>query len=176
MNLTEAFESFKKSAKRLEILQEFSIEGGEKEQYENYCNGEKVCEFAELKEWNNLIKMQTEKGKKIERIRVVKNPVSKYIKFEIELGYISSQKCGQEVDFISFEKFNKINKTNINNEFWIFDDEIIFEMIYNEKGEFLKSNQVFGKEYIELYNDLKRQSVPLETVVKELSQSDNLLI
>ena len=176
MTLGEAFSSFKKSAKRLEVLQEYHIEGGELEQYNNFCEGKKVEEFDDLKEWNKFIRQSTEQGKIIERIRVVKNPVSKYIKFEIELGYISSQKCGQVVDFISFEKFNKINKTNINNEFWIFDDEIIFEMIYNEKGEFLKSNQVFGKEYIELYNDLKRQSVPLETVVKELSQSDNLLI
>lgn len=175
MDISEAFNNFKKSAKRLEILQEFSMDNGEKEQFQNFCAGKSFCAFDELVEWNKLIEENTKQGKIIERVRVIKNPLSLYLKFEIENGYITSQKYGQEVNFISSKKYNKLNKNKIKNEFWIFDNEQIFEMIYNEKGEFLKSQQIFDKSYIEFYENLKKESFPLEEVVKQLRSGKTII-
>ncbi len=175
MNLSDAFNNFKKSAKRLEVLQEFSIDNGEKEQFENFCEGKEFCEYDELIEWNKLIDENTKRGKIIERIRVVKNPISLYLKFEIENGYITSKKFGQKVNFVSYKNYKKLNKNKINNEFWIIDDKLIFEMIYNEKGEFIASQQVFDKSYIEFYENLKKESIPLEEVVKQLRSGKTII-
>ena len=171
MTLSEAFLNFKKSEKRLEVLQEYYIEGGELKQYNNYCECKRVEELDDLKEWNEFIRQSTEQGKIIERIRVLKNPVSSYLKYEIEHGFVPSQEYGQKVRFVSESIYKKLNKSAIKNEFWIFDDEVIFEMVYSKKGDFIKSCQVFGQEYIELYNRLFQISVPLESVSKQIRLS-----
>lgn len=162
LSLGDMFEKFQKSAKRLELLQEYNIEGQEKETFDNYIKGQVVTPYEELKEWNSLVKTWTSNGKTVERVRVIASPLSVYLKFEIELGYLPSFLFGQDVYFIDKIKYENLNHNKNNKDFWIFDDEYVFIMEYDENGKFQNSYQVEGDDYIKLYNSLKSNAISLD--------------
>lgn len=167
MTLSELFSNFKTSAKRLELLQEYHV-GEEWENFEKYRKGFPVPLFDEQKQWNEQIREWKNQGKTVERIRLIDSPVSDYVKFEIEIGYLPSALCGQNVKFVSRKKFNQNNPDKIKKDFWIFDDSIVFEMNYDEKGSFLGGQVVEGSPYIKLYNDLSSHTVSLENIIKQI--------
>ncbi len=168
MNLSDAFSMFKKSAKRLELFQEYHMEGQEWDSFHMYLSGKYVPIFDDLSEWNNQLLEYKSQGKTVERIRLIKSPVSSYLRFEIDLGYLPSSLCGQKVKFISEMDFKLLNKDNLKNDFWIFDDEIVFEMLYDEKGAFYGSKQVEGRLEKELYSRLCEKAKPLEMVTRQM--------
>lgn len=168
MKLADAFSSFKKSARRLELLQEYHIDGNEWETFRKFKAGEPTAIYEELAEWNSLLDSWTKRGISVDRIRVIDNPLSDYLKYQIDLGYVPSALCGQSVRFISRDRFNEISKGLINTDFWLFDDEFVFELVYDEKGAFLESREVKEEFYKSLYQELFQCSISLEEVVKQI--------
>lgn len=169
MTLSEMFSCFKKSAKRLEVLQEYHMDGGEWDTYQKYLKGEPIHIFGELKEWNDMLLAWSNDGKIVERVRVIDSPLSDYLRYQIDLGYLPSALSGQTVNFISRERYNKIvKKYGLKNDIWIFDDEYAFELVYDEKGAFIESHEIDCSLSSQLYNDLALETVPLEHVVKQI--------
>jgi len=116
------FENFKKYAFRLELLQEYNVDG-EKESIKEFLKTGKV---SEDKDWTNLIKSAISRGAFMERVHVIILPISKYLKYEIE-AYKANIEAGEKVSFMLKEEFDKIN-TKINHDFWLFDDKIVLKM------------------------------------------------
>lgn len=168
MNLSEAFSKFKRSAKRLELFQEYHMAGQEWDSYQKYLRGEFVPIFDDLKEWNEQLLEYKKQGKMVERIRLIKVPVSSYLKFEIDIGYLPSSLYGQQVKFILEKDFDLLNVDHLKNDFWIFDDEIVFEMLYDENGAFCDSKRIDGILEKKLYNSLCKKAKPLEAVAKQM--------
>lgn len=166
--LGEMFSKFKKSAKRLELLQEYQIEGGEWESFQAFLNGEIQEPYAELREWNDQISKWHGEGKEIERIRLIDSPLTDYLKYEIFEGYIPSSLVGQNVNFVFRDEFEKIcNRKNVK-DFWMFDDRYVFEMLYDKNGAFVGANFVDGAEQKEIYSKLKAISHPMQEILKEI--------
>lgn len=173
LTLDEAFSSFKKSAKRLELLQEYHIEdGGEWEFFQKFQNGENCPLFEELVEWNKMLSTWKSEGKTIERVRLIESPITDYLKYEIYTAYLPSEFAGQKVNFVSREEFDKLNKNNLNKDFWIFDDKYVFEMIYDEKGAFLDAKLVEGSAQKKLYENLKKVSHSMQEVMKQIRMQE----
>lgn len=172
MNLSEMFLKFKRSAKRLEILQEYHMDGDEWDTFQKYRNGYPTPIFNELDEWNNQIKEWSKQGKTVERIRVIDSPLTDYLKYQIDLGYLPSALCGQSVRFVSKKVFDAVNKYNIKNDIWIFDDKHAFEMIYDKNGVFIESREVNSENPVLFYNELYDSSRTLEYVIKQIREQD----
>lgn len=170
MDIGEAFAGFKKSAKRLEILQEYRIEGDEWDTFTKFQAGQPTPVYAELEEWMSMLDAWHKDGKEVERIRVIENPLTSYLKYEIDLGYIPSALHGQKVYFISKEKFERICQNKIRSDFWIFDDEIVFELLYDERGSFLGNREISSNNYSTILNELKKNAIPLEQVVQQIRE------
>lgn len=162
LSLNDMFDKFQKSAKRLELLQEYNIDGQEKETFMNFINGQVVKPYGQLIEWNSLVKAWTSSGKTVERVRVIASPLSIYLKFEIELGYLPSSLSGQNVYFIDKKNYENLNLNKINKDFWIFDDKYVFIMEYDENGKFQNSYQIESDDYIKFYNSIKSNAVALD--------------
>lgn len=160
--------NFKKSAKRLEVLQEFHIEGDEWDYFQKFLNGEVFKPYPELNEWNKQIDEWTKQGKKIERVRVIANPLSNYLKYEIEEAYKLGTLMGQKVNFVSQSDFKKIVGKQKVGDFWIFDDKYVFEMHYDENHDYIGGQLVDGQKEREIYNKLHEVSKPLEYVLKQI--------
>lgn len=170
MDIGEAFATFKKSAKRLELLQEYRIEGDEWDTFTKFQEGQATPIYAELAEWMEMLDAWQKDGKEVERIRVVENPLTNYLKYEIELGYIPGALHGQKVNFVSKQKFEEISRGSIHTDFWIFDDEIVFELLYDSRGAFLCNREVPKGIYKQLLDELRKNSVPLDIVVKQMRE------
>lgn len=170
MDISEAFATFKRSARRLEILQEYRIEGDEWDTFAKFQAGQPTPIYAELAEWIEMLDGWYKDGKEVERIRIIENPLTSYLKYEIDLGYIPAAMHGQKVNFVSKSKYEQISKGKIHSDFWIFDDEIVFELLYDENGAFLQSKEVPGIGCKKLIDELRAFSVPLDLVVKQIRE------
>ena len=168
LSLDELISTFKKSAKRLEILQEFHIEGGEWENFQKFKNGEVASAFPELVDWNEQIAEWTKQGKTVERVRVFENPLSDYLKYEIFEAYAPCALSGQKVNFVSRKQLDKIAGKKKMKDFWIFDDKFVFEMDYDENHNYCGGRIVDGAEEKEIYQKLLAASQPLENVLKQI--------
>lgn len=168
LNLGDLFSSFKKSAKRLELLQEYHIEGDEWDSFQKFVNGETSCSYPELVEWNEQLAEWTKQGKTIERVRLLDSPLSNYLKYEIFEGYVPSSQVGQKINFISRKQLEKVAGKKKLKDFWIFDDKYVFEMDYDENHNYCGGRIVDGTAEKEIYQKLLEVSTPLETVLKQI--------
>ncbi len=150
------FENFKKYAFRLELLQEYNVDG-EKESIKEFLKTGKV---SEDKDWTNLIKSAISRGAFMERVHVIILPISKYLKYEIE-AYKANIEAGEKVSFMLKEEFDKIN-TKINHDFWLFDDKIVLKMNYDLSGKFKGFEEIKNaSEFVKLKDITLLKSKPI---------------
>lgn len=108
LTLGDLISNFKHSAKRLELLPDYHIEGGEWEDFNNFLNGEVRPPYDELAEWNKSIENWTKQGKTIERIRLLSSPLTDYQKYEILRAYEPGTLCGQKIGVVLKKDFDKV--------------------------------------------------------------------
>jgi len=76
------FETFRKYAFRLELLQEYKVEE-EKAAFENFLKTGKVDEKQNA-DWHEIVRKAKARGAVMERVHVVDFPLSDYLRFEKE--------------------------------------------------------------------------------------------
>ncbi|MQB05724.1 hypothetical protein DXT91_16535 [Agrobacterium tumefaciens] len=132
-----AFESFERSAFRLEMLPAYDV-FGEKEAFLAYLAGEEnKIEFNEA--WHSILKDSQRRNASVSRVRLI-DERTPYIDFEIEWGYKNSVLFGEriltttskQIKDASFEAGLLFVK-----DFWIFDESKVFVMNYDFFGRFL---------------------------------------
>jgi len=158
--MKDYFNNFKKYAFRLELLQKYSV-NEEKEDFENFNKKGKVNPKIN-EEWHDILIAAKKRGAKVIRAHVIKEPLSDYIKFELE-HYKENKKYGEGALLISKEEFDKLN-INIKRDFWLFDDNIVLEMNYDSDGHFLGFSQ---SKDIQKYLDFKKMCEKADMSVKK---------
>ena len=156
------FENFKKYAFRLELLQEYDVEE-EKEAIEKFLKSAKI---EPDKEWINIIKKARRRKAIMQRVRVINLPLTDYLKFEIK-AYQFNIASGENIYFIYQEEFDKLN-SEINYDFWLFDDKIVLKMNYNNKGKFIGFVKI--KSDMNRYINLKDKLLSMAKSIKELER------
>lgn len=154
------FKNYKKYAFRLGVLQSYSS-AEEKESLQKFQEtGEFDAGF--LQEWQSEIKEAQQRGAKHLRVQVMENPVSPYMQFGIE-GMLSNVKAGEQMHIIDKEDFDQIASA-CKTDYWLFDDEAVFEMEYDAEGTWIACHKVEGDiaEYIDMKNRLLEKGAPLE--------------
>jgi hypothetical protein len=147
------FEKFKKYAFRLELLQKYDIDL-EKESFLKFKKTAKIAKTNNM-EWLKTLDHIKKRKVKIQRIRVIIEPVSSYIKYEIK-SYQNNIKHGEEIFFIKESDFKKTN-TKINHDYWLFDDKRVLKLKYNKKGKYLGFQEI--RKNIQKYIDLKNELI-----------------
>ena len=162
------FSTFKKSAKRLELLQEYHIEGDEWTSFQKFVNGETCLSYPELEEWKQQISDWTKQGRTIERVRLLTSPLSDYLKYEILEGYAPCDAFGQKIYFVSEKQLEEVVGKRKLKDFWIFDDKYVFEMDYDKSNNYCGGRLVDGAEEKAIYQKLRKKSQPLEKVLRQI--------
>lgn len=160
--MEEYFKNFKKYAFRLELLQEYDVEE-EKEAIKKFLKSNKI---EPDKEWINIIKKARRRKAIMHRARVIKLPLMDYLKFEIK-AYQFNIASGENIYFIYQEEFDKLN-SEINYDFWLFDDKIVLKMNYNNKGKFMGFVKI--KSDIDKYIKFKDRLLSIAKPMKELER------
>jgi len=178
--LEEKMEQLLHSAKaqvfKLELLDSYSDAFDDERHELNYyaSNGEEISGnrlYNSNGAWYSTIKKLTESKVKFMRLHVVTQPLTQYLRFEIE-SYKISQKMGEEIFFLDrnvYESMKKRTRLEMK-DFMIFDyDNILFNNF--EAGEdncakrfdgctLIEDNKVV-KEYSQFYRLLLNRAVAM---------------
>lgn len=122
MELFDYLQSAKKSLFRFEALQEYLVEG---EDLEN---------DSYMKEWWDFIQEKTRDGIVMERVRLIREPLTEYTKKELVV-HKKSKSCGDDIRIIDGNNFEKLEIAE--KDFWLIDDKIYLDMKYSNTGEYL---------------------------------------
>lgn len=155
-----AFETFTKTATRLELLPTYHIyDTQEYAEFRNYIEGKLINGFANQAWIDDIINWKTE-GKIVSRIRVVPHQQTDYYKYESSWCYPKNIAAGENIDFIPETTYQEISRQfGINDDFWIFDEKIVIILRYNSSFEFEEAIQIEDEQvkskYLEFYNSIK---------------------
>lgn len=159
------FESFKKYAFRLELLQKYNVKE-EKESFAQFLKTGEISSEANA-EWHALIRATGARGARMERVHVITLPLSDYLKYEIA-HYTFNKQAGEHIKLLKKEEFDGLSP-EILFDFWLFDDEIVLKMNYDATGKFLGAEEI--KENIEPFIQLKNKALARATDFQEFEVS-----
>lgn len=159
-NLDELFKTYKKEVFRLQTLVEYNVDY-EKEMFDKFKQDGIFPDVNIYLDWNNNIKKQTDSGKKfINTNLVLDSGPTQYQKFSFAFQDFQT-KLGAQWTFMDKSDFDKmIKKYDFEPfDYWMFDDEIVFEMLYNKNANWLKNREITDKVLIKKLVNIKNEFI-----------------
>ena len=160
------FTAASRSVFRLEALESYLVPE-EQGEIEAFQKGQDEPPPGTSEKWHNLIRASTSKGVKWHRLRLIKEPVSLYIRYEIAWGYRYSVPAGEPVSVLRFSEFPSLKTSPpIFKDYWLFDESVLIFLEYDLHGKFLgllKAPSVLAPCYVELREELLNISAPIQT-------------
>jgi hypothetical protein len=114
------FDHFKHTAWRLEARDNYA-EPGENEALQRFRAGERADSpwFAEwFRSWSDSVQKWTRAGKRMERVRVVTEPLSEYIRWEMDLARLNVA-AGEDIRYLPRDGAGELELPD--EDFWLFD-------------------------------------------------------
>jgi hypothetical protein len=113
-----AFDAFRHSALRLETLQQYSV-SAEDETVRAFREGLPRPERSlRTSPWLQRIATTTMAGKTWTRIRLVRHPLTEYVRLEL-LAYIESAAVGEQIRIVDLDQHPEL--ASLGPDFWLFD-------------------------------------------------------
>lgn len=152
------FNSFKKNAFRVEILQRYDVDE-EQEIYDYFLLNKELPEWS-CEDWCDIIKQAKTRWATMQRVHLIQFPISQYLSFELE-EYKNNIKAWEEIFYIPIEKCS----IKIESDFWIFDDITVLKMNYDKDGAFINFEEI--KE-VDPYLEIKKYLLENKKDIKDL--------
>jgi hypothetical protein len=128
------FDTFKRAAFRLETLSFYSVdEDDEAEAFRLFCSGQPQA--PKDREWPKLVAAACAAGKTMQRVRIVRPPVTDYLRFELSWGYPDNIAAGEVIRILPV--VGELPAGIMDYDYWLFDDGIAVAMDYDEHGRFI---------------------------------------
>lgn len=125
--------SFERSVFRLETLDRYNV-GREGEDYQRWSRGEPPPP-VDGHPWLELVREATSVGKRWERVHMIRLPLTDYLRFEFEYGYVLSEQVGERCHILEVPEGKPLPVPAV--DFWLFDDELVVRMDYDAEGHVL---------------------------------------
>jgi hypothetical protein len=138
--LARLFSSFSHSAFRLETLPAYLIEG-EAESLALWRAGEPEPAWRKDREWLALVRHNIGAGKSMQRVRVVRRPLSDYVRFELDWGYPANVKAGEDIRILELgpaDELPYVPEPDRGYDFWCFDGLTVVRLEYDGAGRFIQ--------------------------------------
>jgi hypothetical protein len=132
-DLASLFESFRSTAFRLECLPAYAVtEDDEAQAFRLWLAGERPQQKE--REWPKLCASAVAARKSMQRVRLVTQPLSEYLRFEMEWGYLANVAAGEDIRILDHEPAGLLKV-----DFWLFDDAIAIVLEYDDQGQFVRA-------------------------------------
>ena len=170
-----AFEEFTRYAFRLEGLPEYQV-NDERSQLIDFLGGKPLpSPYKARAEWCLWVRESVASNKRLERVRLLPEQLTPYIRYEIEWGYIYGADAGEQIRVVlpgtALPDFG-------GNDFWLFDDTRAFVMNYGPTGEFLGSQQINEERTVkklrDARSDLLKCSIELPKYLSRLRRGNDV--
>ena len=130
----ELFATFSRSAWRLETHPAYEVDE-EQAAFERYrSTGE--LNVAYLADWLDGVRVATAAGKRFERVRVLTEPLTDYLRFEMAVAEHNAA-AGEDVRTLDEREARTLGLPQ-RHDFWIFDDERVAILHFSPTGRLLK--------------------------------------
>lgn len=130
------FRQFRRSCFRLETLQCYRG-SGEDDSIRAFLAGRIPQPHSGKREWMALVGAATRDGRTMQRVHVVTEPLTDYVRFEVAWSYAHSIAAGEDVRIIPVAEGEAWPPDVSLNDFWLFDDTELFDMCYDADGTWL---------------------------------------
>jgi hypothetical protein len=131
-DLGRLFQSFRSTAFRLECLPAYAVtEDDEAQAFHLWLEGEQPPQKE--REWPKLCASAVAARKSMQRVRLVTQPLSEYLRFEMEWGYPPNVAAGEDIRILDHEPEGLLKV-----DFWLFDDASAVVLEYDDQGHFLR--------------------------------------
>ncbi|MGL5824634.1 MAG: DUF6879 family protein [Nocardioides sp.] len=130
------FEGVEESWFRLETLQHYDVDY-EREEYERFVATGRFD--REPGPWQRMLVRHAEAGRSLCRVHVVEEPLTDYLRYEIE-AYRQHSAAGEEIRLVPVSSSGwpaDLPRA----DFWLFDDREVWDMHYDEAGRFVKATR-----------------------------------
>jgi uncharacterized protein DUF6879 len=124
------FETFKRTAFRLETLSVYDVEE-EREEFERFLAGGDMGPDWDDNPW---VRSMTDKGKEVSRVHVLRSPPTDYLRYELA-AYPGNITAGESIGIIDLAEQAVTGLPD--HDFWLFDDRDVYRMHYTPKGAFI---------------------------------------
>lgn len=130
--LDEIFRTFSSTAWRLEVRTSYGLLA-EDHPYQDFLLG-KQPDLTWFTPWLHLMREQIQAlGKRVERVRVVDQPPSDYLRWEIYLNKWNAE-AGEDIRYLPRQVADSLSLPAY--DFWIFDNMTVAFMVFAPSGEF----------------------------------------
>jgi hypothetical protein len=130
------FERFERSAFRIEGRDRYDVEN-ERDEFAAFLEGKPLPpRSAESDHWLSLVANHKAAGRRIERVRIVSEPLTDYTRYEF-VAYRENIAAGEVVRVVPRAALTDADQGWAGEDFWIFDDERVALLSYDDDGHFL---------------------------------------
>jgi hypothetical protein len=163
-DLGQLFVSFRHSAFRLETLPAYAIEE-EAESLRAWRAGEPRPAWQEDREWCRLVADAKAARKFMQRVRVVRRPLSEYIRLEFDWGYPDNIAAGEDIRILELtggDQLPYVPDSDRGYDFWCFDAVTVVRLEYDGAGRFIRPVDVsdHAPRFIACQDYAMRRAVP----------------
>jgi Family of unknown function (DUF6879) len=124
--------------------------------------------------WCRLVADATAAGKFMQRVRLVRYPLSDYVRFEMDWGYPQNIEAGEDIRILGLSRDDElpfIPEPERGYDFWLFDGVTVVRMDYDGAGRFI--GPVDASEHLSRFMDCRdyamRRARPFNVHVHRLA-------
>lgn len=122
------FETFEHTAFRLEPRDRYNV-AGEQEGLRRWLAGETPDDEEEQRRpWLDKMRAATAAGKRVERVRVVTEPLSDYIRFEMD-GTVYNDAAGEDIRYLP--RHHPVAAQLPGEDYWLFDSRMFCRLNFD---------------------------------------------
>lgn len=129
MDMNNPFETFQKTAFRLEALPQYLVDD-EKDAFAQFQQDGSLPKEP-MSDWSHLVDANVKNGKTMKRLRLISDKLTPYEQFELQI--YSGIEYGEDIRLNARHIYAK----DYLYDFWFFDDEYISQINYESDGTFI---------------------------------------
>lgn len=157
----QMFRGVRSSWFRLETLQAYDVHY-EAEEFASFQHTGTVDMTAGP--WQHMISDHVAHGRRLQRVHVVVEPVSDYLRYELAV-YARNAAAGEDIRLIPVAKRNWPEQVPEQDDFWLLDDRDVWAMRYDSTGAFLTAEHLDDPSAVERARSIRDwtldNSIPL---------------
>jgi hypothetical protein len=137
--------TFTRDAFRLETLDAYDV-GDDGQDVARYLRGEPEPDPERKGAWLARLRAERIVGKVRQRVHVLSGPLSDYLRYECEWGYLPNVAAGEDVRILDLAEQARAASLAVDHDFWLLDDQVIVRMHYDPRHRFVGADVLAGSE------------------------------
>jgi hypothetical protein len=135
--LSALINGFSATAFRLETLDTYTS-GSDGGDVDRYLRGEPEPDPARKGPWLARLRSERAEGRQRQRVHVLRSPISPYVRYECEWGYLMNAEAGEDIRILDLsERPLPPPLDGIDHDFWLIDNSTAVRMTYDSAGRFV---------------------------------------